>query len=321
MTDTLGRSLDYLRISVTDRCSFRCVYCMPEEGVEPLGHEDVLRFDEILRVAEAAADLGITKIKLTGGEPLVRRGIGELTAMLKKIPGITSLTMTTNGEALDKHLLSLYEGGLTGLNLSLDTLDPAVFKSITRRDSFEKVYGNLKEALAFGKIPLKLNAVLLTEEQDFVSLAALAKRYPLPVRFIEIMPVGLGNSFPGVKPERVKALLEEAYGPLSKTGNVQGNGPAEYYSLPGFAGPIGFISAVSHGFCESCNRLRLTAEGKLMPCLAYDRGIDLKPLLRSGGDREALQAAFLQAAAQKPRGHRFSQSGGEEKRLMNQIGG
>ena len=321
MRDSVQREIDYLRISVTDRCNLRCVYCMPEDGVPCLTHSDILSYEAILRLCRVFASLGVSKIKLTGGEPLVRRGLAHLVKELKAIDGIRSVTLTTNGVLLEEQLPDLLSAGLNGVNISLDTLDPARFRAITRRDELSRVLSGLRAALAADGLNVKLNCVpTLENRDDWASLAALAKNSPLAVRFIELMPVGLGASLQRQEEEQVRTVLEEAFGPLSPTAGPSGNGPCRYFRPEGFQGSVGFISALTHTFCRRCNRVRLTASGFLKTCLQYETGVALRPLLDGGADDDALRAAILAAVRDKPAHHRFAE-GDALPRNMNEIGG
>lgn len=325
MIDGYGRVIDYIRISVTDRCNLRCAYCMPEEGIQSVCHDQILRYDEILRLAGIFASLGIRKIKLTGGEPLVRKGVPELAARLKQIPGIEQVTLTTNGVCLKEQMQSLAEAGIGGINLSLDTLNPAVFERITRRDSFDQAMEGLEEALKYPEIPLKINCVPMNlEGQNVVELAGLARKYRIHVRYIEMMPIGLGKQFGFQSEEAILGELETVYGPSRPFDGTLGNGPGHYVSFEGFAGKIGFISAISHKFCEKCNRVRLTSQGFLKTCLQYERGADLRGLLRGGASDEEIRAAVEAAIRSKPASHQFLQQGTDtdrETHMMAQIGG
>lgn len=326
MIDGFGRNIDYLRISVTDRCDLRCIYCMPEEGVPKLPHDAILHYEDMVRLVRVFAGLGFQKIKLTGGEPLCARNIDYLVGEIKQVPGIEQVTMTTNAVQLDQHLLPLYEAGLDAMNISLDTMDRDLFERLTRRDKFPEVLDNIRQAAEFGKIPLKVNVVPMTREQKLWDVAELARDYPIAVRFIELMPIGTGKEYDGFTREDTVELLTERFGPLTPYAGTLGNGPAEYFSLNGFAGKIGFISAISHKFCDSCNRVRLTSTGFLKTCLQYDTGEDLLKVIRAGGTDEELEEAICKALAEKPRAHHFdmqdgSMSVGDEVHGMSQIGG
>ena len=329
MIDGYGRTIDYVRISVTDRCNLRCVYCMPEEGVGSISHEEILRFGEIERVCQILAENGIQKIKLTGGEPLGRRRLPELAAALKRIPGIKSLTITTNGVLLEEMYDALADAGVDSVTISLDTLDEACSRRITRRDELGRTLEGISEAMKYPEISLKINCVPLgIQKQDLCRVALLARDHRVHVRFIEMMPIGMGKEFHGMSEEELLRILGEKLPRFSPyVGEPLGNGPCHYYDVDGFSGKIGFISAVSHKFCGECNRIRLTSQGFLKTCLQYAAGRDLREVIRSGGSDEVLKAVILEALAEKPDGHVFG--GGLEKQkddkteklCMAQIGG
>ncbi len=326
MIDGYGRVIDYIRISVTDRCNLRCVYCMPQEGIQSVGHDEILCYDEILRLAGIFASLGIRKIKLTGGEPLVRKGVPHLVVGLKKIPGIEQVTLTTNGIGLKEQMQPLAEAGIGAINLSLDTLNPAVFEKITRRPAFEQVMEGLNEALKYLEIPLKINCVPMNMDgQNVTEIAELARKYKIHVRYIEMMPIGFGKQFGFQSEEEILKELEKRYGPSRPFDGKLGNGPGHYVSFEGFAGKIGFISAISHKFCDQCNRVRLTSQGFLKTCLQYERGADLKALLRGGASDEKIRFAAEAAIRSKPVSHQFLQGrepdDDKETHTMSQIGG
>lgn len=324
MRDRFNRKIDYLRISVTDRCDLRCQYCMPENGIHSLPHTDVLSYEEILQIAECFAHLGVSRIKITGGEPLVRLGVIDLIKKLKKVQGIEKVTLTTNGTRLADFIDELSEAKIDCINLSLDTLNPELYEKITRRDAFQKVFEGFQKALEHRNIKFKINCVPMgLPEQNLVELAGLAKNNPVHVRFIEMMPIGLGRSFPFKSETDTMRELEQAYGPLIPFNGVLGNGPCSYYSLSGFQGKIGFISAMSHKFCDSCNRVRLLADGLLKPCLQYDNGVDLKEIIRSGRSDAELEGVILHALESKPREHHFMEEfvTERENKSMFQIGG
>lgn len=324
MIDGQGRVIDYIRISVTDRCNLRCVYCMPEEGIEPAAHEEILRYQEIERLAGIFARMGIRKIKITGGEPLVRRGIEQLVENLKKTPGIEQVTLTTNGILLLEKWKALKAAGLDGINLSLDTLNPQVYGQITRREGLEKTLEGMKKALEDGTIPLKINCVPMgIPGQNVEELAELSRKYPVHVRYIEMMPIGLGKEYRGVTEEELLGELEALYGKSKAYEGRLGNGPGHYFEFPGFLGKVGFISAISHKFCHQCNRVRLTSQGFLKTCLQYENGVELRGLLRSGAGDEELEEVIQKEILCKPVSHHFLQEEKEETehRIMSQIGG
>ena len=315
MKDGFGRTIDYLRISVTDLCNFRCIYCMGAEGVKKCEHRDVLSLEEIAEIAQAAVDCGIRKFRLTGGEPLVRRGILSLVQALRAIDGVEELTLTTNGSLLPELAGPLREAGLDRLNISLDTLDPVRFAEITRCGSLQTVLKGLEAAEQAGFQNTKLDCVLLGElnTDEIPKLAQLSLEKPLSVRFIELMPMGVCTAMPRerfVSADCVLAALP-ALIPLGM------QGVAELYRLPGAKGTVGLIRALSHNFCQSCNRLRLTADGKLKPCLHSAAEIPVRGL-----HGEALRQAILETAAAKPAGHELLSRGcSGTTREMHEIGG
>lgn len=326
MRDNEGREIEYLRISITDRCNLRCIYCMPEDGVEALCHPSILKYEEIVKVCTAFAKHGLKKIKITGGEPLVRRDVVKLIACLKRIPGIENVTITTNGVLLEKYYDDLVAAGIDAITVSLDTLKPDVFKEITRRDELERVLAGIHKAITANKVRFKLNCVPVfgMEKQGILSLLDYAKDADVDVRFIEMMPIGYGKQFDFVSEETIRELIEESYGPMTIYCEKRGNGPAKYYDVPGFRGKVGFISAVSHKFCSECNRVRMTADGYLKTCLQYESGVDLKSLLRSGASEEELWSVMEEAIRTKPHAHHFEENNTtleDELRGMSQIGG
>ncbi|AEF85852.1 molybdenum cofactor biosynthesis protein A [Treponema primitia ZAS-2] len=316
MIDRYGRTIDYLRISITDRCNLRCLYCMPAEGVDWKPHGEILSFEEILRLCTVMAGIGIRKVKITGGEPLVRKDVGNFIRSLRAVPGIEQVTLTSNGLLLESFLAENPALSLGGINVSLDTLDPELYSRITRYpgDTLFRDQGipSILRALDLAEergIPVKLNCVPLRglNEAELPAIAALAKKAGRAVRFIELMPLGSANELEPIPGNEVAALLERAYGKLISYHGRLGNGPAEYFSLPGFAGKIGFINALSEGFCECCNRLRLSSGGMLIPCLSSESGTDLRRLLRSGVSEDELQAAVMETLDRKPGSHNFSE--------------
>lgn len=324
MVDLQNRNIDYLRVSVTDRCNLRCVYCMPEQGVVPVTHDEILTYEEIVRVCDCASHLGVRKIKLTGGEPLVRQGFTGLVRALKVLPLIEQVTLTTNGLLLYELLDELVDAGLDGVNISLDTLNTEQFQKITRCSGLNLVTKAIDKALE-KKIKVKVNVLPVLELNggSFAELAMLAKSNPIDVRFIELMPIGCGKGFTPIENEAIMMELERSFGTLTPFNSARGNGPAVYYSINGFEGKIGFISAVSHEFCAACNRVRLTSGGFLKLCLDYNMGIDLKGPLRSGVGNAELTRLMCEAILNKPAHHNFSgaTAGDMETKGMSQIGG
>lgn len=325
MIDKLNRNIEYLRISVTDRCNLRCVYCMPEDGIENIPHNEILSYDEILRVCKCVSNLGIKKIKITGGEPLVRKDIVTLIKNIKKIDGIDEVTLTTNGVLLYDMAEDLYEAGIDAVNVSLDTLDRNNFLKITRCDEFKHVSMAINKLIDLG-VRVKINCLAIKEHNidEIVKIAEYSKRNNMDVRFIELMPIGYGKNYTGIPNEIILGLLEEEYGKFEKISEKRGNGPAVYYRNKDFKGCIGFISAISHEFCETCNRVRLTANGFLKLCLYYNKGIDLKAPMRNGVTDEDLQSIIYYAIKNKPLGHNFYNEiniKNVENKNMVQIGG
>lgn len=308
MIDQFGREIDYLRISVTDRCNLRCVYCMPQEGIPLYEHKDALTYEEIVTICRCVCRLGIRKIKLTGGEPLVRKGLTELVRKIKEIPNIEEVTLTTNGILLGDMLEELKEAGLDGINISIDTLNADKFRKITRMGELDKVLAALKKACTMGFQSIKVNSLIMEEmnRSEVVHLASLAKEYPVSVRFIEMMPIGSGEGFHPVYQEALMEDLQKVYGELSPFDKVIGNGPARYFELPEFQGKIGFISAVSHEFCKGCNRIRLTCDGNLKLCLQYKNVLNIKELLRRGTKEDQLTEIIRMAIFLKPENHDFN---------------
>ncbi len=334
MQDTYERKIDYVRISITDRCNLRCVYCMPEEGVVSVSHTKILRYDEIVHLCKVFATLGVTKIKLTGGEPLVRKNIQALIADIKAVEGIQKVTLTTNGILLEELADTLVDAGIDAVNVSLDTLDAEHFSAITRGGDIEKVRRGIMKMLSYPEVPLKVNCVPNDiSDKEIIEVARLAKENRIHVRFIELMPIGTGKEIIQEhkevydQEERIKNLLEKEFGTLSFCNQILGNGPSQYWSIEGFEGKIGFISAISHKFCEQCNRVRVTAGGYLKTCLQYEVGEDLFPLLREGGTDEELEMLIRKAISKKPKAHEFlgeemqKGHGEKEHKSMSQIGG
>jgi len=324
MLDSCGRKIDYMRISVTDRCNLRCVYCMPPEGVECVPHGEILRYEEILRVVKAGVALGIDQYRITGGEPLVRKDVADFIRMVRQTPGVKSVALTTNGVLFAAMGEALKEAGLDSVNFSMDSMDAETFRRLTRTDAMNDVMEGIRTALRLG-LKTKLNCVPMGpgDGDDWVRLAAMAKDTKLDVRFIEMMPIGLGRGFEAVDNADVLARLTQAFGEPVRSAGVHGSGPAEYYDFPGFAGSVGFISAISHAFCGNCNRVRLTADGILKPCLCFKDGMNLKTLIWTGVSDEALKDAIADEIMRKPQRHNFCGGGGgdAENRKMVQIGG
>jgi cyclic pyranopterin phosphate synthase len=324
--DDFGRAINYLRVSVTDRCNLRCVYCMPPQGVEKRAHTDILSYEELALVIRAAAEIGITKVRLTGGEPLARLGLSEFVRMIAAIPGIDDLSMTTNGTLLARQAKRLADAGLHRVNISLDTLDPERFAVITRQRCLDDVWAGIAAARAAGLTPIKFNIVVVRglNDDQIVSFARKTLTDDWHVRFIELMPIGANIHWAGdgtVPIPEVQARIESEIGPLQPIHGPRGNGPARYHQLAGAEGTIGFIGALSNHFCPSCNRLRLTADGRLRPCLLNEREVDLRAAVRSGANVETVKSLLTQAIQSKPKRHHLDEALAPRDRTMAQIGG
>lgn len=337
MKDAHGRTIDYVRISLTDRCNLRCIYCMPAEGVQQVPHEDILRFDEILRFARIAAEAGVRRVRLTGGEPLVRKGVVDLVRELHGIPGIDDISLTTNGILLEKFAPALREAGLTRVNISLDSLDSAQYAEITRGGNLDNVLAGIDAALAAGFNPVKVNAVAVRSlNQDYFAFAKMSIDRPLHMRFIEYMPVGDSSGVCGhgwgeedvISVDEIREHINEAARTegLGELVEVQGSsrpdggGPARYWEFPGAQGTVGFISPLSRHFCNECNRLRLTSQGMLRPCLFSDDEFNAREVLRNGTDDD-VRALLQQALGAKPEEHTQGDHANATTVGMNQIGG
>ena len=320
--DSFGRSINYLRISVTDRCNLRCLYCMPPEGVPQMPHSEILSYEEVRTVVQAAAELGITKIRLTGGESLVRAELPKLIKMLSQIEGIQELSLTTNGTFLKKHALELKQAGLSRVNVSLDTLKADKFRYITRLGKLKDVLEGIEAAKEAGLHPVKINTVVMRgiNEDEILDFTRMTYEDGWHVRFIELMPFKRVADFvPFIELRRHISLL----GKLKPCASTTGNGPAMYYRLAGARGTIGFISPLTElSFCSRCNRMRLTPDGKLRPCLLEEDEIDLKMPLRNNASMEELKSLILKAVASKPEHHHLERGNIRPvNRKMSQIGG
>ena len=323
MLDQYGRQISYMRISITDRCDLRCRYCMPSEGIEKVAMSRILTYEQILRICRAAVRLGITRFKITGGEPLVRKGCTSLVREIKNIPGVEQVTLTTNGQQLAAAAGALADAGLDGLNISLDSLREDRYRFITGGGEVRRVLDAIDESIGRG-IRTKVNCLLQKQfnEDEITDFAAFAFEKGIDVRFIEIMPIGFGDPDTGISNDEVLKVLKRQYPNLVKDETAHGNGPAVYYKLAGdgrSGGSVGFISAMHHSFCGSCNRIRLTSQGLIKPCLCFEDGVDLRPALEA--DDETLTAAIEEAVRRKPLGHSFHDRASVEPRAMSQIGG
>jgi cyclic pyranopterin phosphate synthase len=305
LMDGYKRRINYLRLSITDLCNLRCVYCMPEGGVPKLHHNDILTYEEITRLARVVVGMGINRIRITGGEPLVRRDVLRLCRDILQIEGLESLSMTTNGLLLSRFARELHDAGMKRINISLDTLKPEKYAAITRRDCFHEVWRGIEAAQEVGFDPVKLNVVVMqgVNDDEIEDLALLTYRYPFDVRFIEFMPFQPDEqSRRFLSADEILTRLARV-AQLSPVQNNDSNGPAQHYAFPGAKGRIGLISPVSHHFCPSCNRLRVTADGKLRTCLFSTDELDLKPLLRQASADDQVVSIIRNAIRSKPERH------------------
>lgn len=324
LVDPFGRRVEYLRLSVTDRCDFRCVYCMTEDPCF-LPREQVLHLEELAWIAQAFTELGVTKIRLTGGEPLVRTDCDRLVSLLGKLPGLKDLSMTTNGSRLTKFAKPIFDAGLTRLNISLDTLNPTLFTQLTRNGKLERVIEGIDAAIAAGFERIKINVVILKQQNDneVIDLVDFCRERSLDIAFIEEMPLGEIDERKRARhcsSDEVKAIIEARY-PLTLSDKRTG-GPARYYTMANSPIHIGFISPHSHNFCHECNRVRVTVEGQLLLCLGNEHAVDLKSIVRKfPGDIERLKAAILTGINLKPKQHEFNHNAVQILRFMNATGG
>ena len=333
LIDNLGREISYLRVSITDRCNYRCIYCKPEEQFEFIPHEEILRYEEIVEIIEEAVNLGVTKIRITGGEPLARKGVVDFIKKLREIKKLEDISLTTNGFFLSEYAEKLKDAGLDRINISLDSLQEEKYKTITRGGSLEKALKGIDSALKAGLLPIKINTVLIRginddEVEDFVRLAL---ERPLNIRFIEFMPSGeeLKDNYRDkfISVLEIKESLAEKYSFRPIDINL-GNGPAKYYQIKGGQGTIGFITALSQHFCEICNRIRLTSEGKLRPCLFSNMEVDIKQAIRNAKtDDKIIRSKIIrnnigEAVSIKPEGHKLNEKfSNRDSFKMSKIGG
>ncbi|EKY26330.1 GTP 3',8-cyclase MoaA [Clostridium celatum] len=323
MKDRFGREIDYLRVSVTDNCNLRCVYCMDEKDNKFLKKDEKLTDDEIYRVVKESAKLGIKKVRITGGEPLVRPGVVDLIGKINSIEGIEEIYLTTNGILLADRLDELVKNGLKGVNISLDSLKEDRFNKLTRLGHVDNVLAAIDKAISLG-IKVKLNTVIVNDinKDEIMDFVNLTKEKEIDVRFIELMPIGIAINYKGVANEEVLNIIRRKASDFEEVVRNQSGGPATYIRLNGAKGKVGFISAMSNCFCEDCNRIRLTPEGFLKQCLHFDYGVDLKSILREGVNDEKLKEVIYNNIYDKPEKHLFLEdSEHKELKFMNQIGG
>lgn len=333
LIDNLGREISYLRVSITDRCNYRCIYCKPEEQFEFIPHEEVLRYEEIVEIIKEAVNLGVTKVRITGGEPLVRKGVVDFIKKLREIKKLEDISLTTNGFFLSEYAEKLKDAGLNRVNISLDSLQEEKYKRITRGGSLEKALKGINSALKAGLLPIKINTVLIRginddEVEDFVRLT-LGR--PLNIRFIEFMPSGeeLKDNYRDkfISVLEIKESLAEKYS-FRPVDINSGNGPAKYYQIKGGQGTIGFITALSQHFCKTCNRIRLTSEGKLRPCLFSNIEVDIKQAIRNAKTDDKIIGSKIirnnieKAISIKPEGHKLNEKFSNRNSFkMSKIGG
>jgi len=333
LIDNLGREISYLRVSITDRCNYRCIYCKPEEQFEFIPHEEILRYEEIVEIIEEAVNLGVTKVRITGGEPLARKGVVDFIKKLREIKKLEDISLTTNGFFLSEYAEKLKEAGLNRVNISLDSLQEEKYKKITRGGSLEKALKGIDSALKAGLLPIKINTVLIRginvdEVEDFIRLT-LGR--PLNIRFIEFMPSGeelkdnYKDKFISVLEIKEKLIKKYFLNPVKIS---IANGPAKYYQIKGGQGTIGFITALSQHFCKTCNRIRLTSEGKLRPCLFSNMEVDIKQAIRNAKtDDKIIRSKIIRnsiekAISIKPEGHRLNEKfSNRDSFKMSKIGG
>jgi len=323
MKDKFGREIDYLRVSVTDKCNLRCIYCMDDKDNTFLKNDDKLTDDEIYRIVKESSELGIKKVRITGGEPLVRPNLVKLISRINSISGIEEIYLTTNGILLADMIDELAANGLKGVNISLDSLKEERFNKLTRLGKLNKVLEAIDKATALG-IKVKLNTVIVNDinKDEIIDFVNLTKEKNIDVRFIELMPIGVAINYKGVTNEEVLKVISENYSNYEEVVRSKSSGPASYIKLKDAKGKIGFISAISNCFCENCNRIRLTPEGFLKQCLHFDYGIDLKSKLRAEINDEELKKIIFDNIYDKPEKHLFlEKSDHKEIRFMNQIGG
>jgi cyclic pyranopterin phosphate synthase len=323
--DRYGRRIHYLRISLTDHCNLRCLYCMPDD-ITFRPNAELMQDDEILRLVRIFARLGFDKFRLTGGEPTVRANVVELVRGIAQTPGVRTLSMTSNGVLFSRLAKDLAEAGLQRVNFSLDTLNPEKFKRLTRRGKLEDVWSGSQAAEQTGLTPIKINAVVVRNhnEQDVVDLARLTLERPWQVRFIEMMPFAGATEFQrmqGVTAGEIKAWIEDAFGPLEILNDGKLDGEAVLYRLPGAKGTVGLIATVTRPFCANCTRARLTADGRLRLCLLREKEVDLLTPLRQGVSDLALREIIVNAIWEKPWGHRLAEGEIPLNRTMSEIGG
>jgi GTP 3',8-cyclase len=324
MKDLFNREINYLRISITDRCNLRCQYCMPSEGVEFKEHTEIISYEEIINILRVSVDIGINKIRITGGEPLVRKGIVDFIRDLRALGFLKDISMTTNGTLLPIFAKDLKKAGLDRLNISMDSLQREKYAIITRRDRFKEAMNGINIALESGFNPIKINVVVMrgVNDDELMDFVNLSRTLPLHVRFIEFMPLGELEDLQSQEFISLDEIKEIIKGNIElNPAMVEGNGPAEYYKTPNALGTIGFITPISNNFCSSCNRIRLTSDGKLRPCLASNLEVDMHDKNGEISNRDIIREKLIEAIRIKPKRHHFLEEGYLSNRNMSQIGG
>jgi len=319
MLDSFYRKINYLRISITDRCNLRCNYCIPEKFVH-YSHNEILQYEEFLRLCTIMAQLGVDTFRVTGGEPLVRKNCVQFIRSLKSIPGAKKVTLTTNGVVLNSYISDLVNAGLDGINISLDSVCARNYKNITGVDAFDNVWQSIQKAVEYG-LPTKINTVIIkgVNDHEILPIAALAEKLPLNVRFIELMPTKANAGLSGVPSGELLKSITSRYEDLAPDSSYYGPGPARYYSSEKLLGKIGFISPLNHNFCQSCNRLRISSTGFLRLCLHHHKGIDLRHMLRSDAKDDEIKHAILSGILEKPQQHFLEQETNLQD--MSKVGG
>jgi cyclic pyranopterin phosphate synthase len=325
MKDKYKRDINYLRISITDRCNLRCQYCVPKEGLSLIGHDDILRYEEILRIVMIAVKMGINKVRITGGEPLIRRGVIDFISTLNLIEGIEDISLTTNGILLEDTAERLFTAGVRRINISLDSLDPEKYQRITRGGDVHAVLSGIEKVYALGFAPIKINIVAIKgfNDDEVLNFAQLTLDRPYQIRFIELMPLGFAgmeNLGKYLSNDLIREQISHSYNLEVLDGHRRkSDGPAQMYQIRGGKGKIGFISPVSHHFCNSCNRLRLTADGHLRACLLIDEEIDLRGPIRKGCTNSDLESLLRSAVAKKPVGHQMNCEERHMKKCLKEM--
>jgi len=320
MIDRYHRNIHYLRISITDRCNLRCQYCMPK-GIDLVEHDQIISYEDIIQFVNMMTHLGIDTIKITGGEPLVRKGCPSLIKKLKAIDQIKKVTLTTNGVLLEKYLPELIDAGVDAINVSLDTLDYKKYQLITGYACLDSVLRGIDQALE-ASIPVKINCVAFKGNDDWKELIQLAQDRKIDVRFIELMPIGLGKKYITMNNEDLLTEIKRDYPHIKKDYRIHGNGPAHYYHIPSWQGSIGFISAIHHCFCEQCNRIRLTSQGYLKCCLCFHQGVNIYDIINEKISEEEKIEKFREIIFNKPKEHCFlNEEDMTEQMMMSSIGG